>query len=185
MHNPPGRSLMCRFAFMSWRSCHGSCMPRQHGCLAQVLEPLGFSRHFFRTEVRNDTGSLVFLDFQQPVNLTTWNRCACRQHLEHPLVLISLQVRGRPCIATCSLIMTAAPLATWPPWLPLPTLGCCRRTLHLSSEQLPGKRACNIDDARQPYWRWQERPHGCAHRHYIQLPSPYYGQWRHSGPHRV
>ena len=44
------------------------------GVVAQVLEPLGFSRNFFRTEVRNDTGSLVFLDFQQPVNLTTWNR---------------------------------------------------------------------------------------------------------------
>ena len=63
-----------------------SCTPGQQGFLAQVLEPLGFSRHFFRTEVRNDTGSLVFLDFQQPVNLTTWNRCICHKHLEHSLV---------------------------------------------------------------------------------------------------
>ena len=80
-------------ALVSWHSCHAPYMPGQHGCLAQVLEPLGFSRHFFRTEVRNDTGSLVFLDFQQPVNLTTWNRCAHHQHLEHPLVLTTLHLR--------------------------------------------------------------------------------------------
>lgn len=100
----PLGACSCVASMSPHSSCHGPCNPGQQGSSAQVLEPLGFSRHFFRTEVRNDTGSLVFLDFQQPVNLTTWNRCAYHQHLEHPLVLTSLQALRRPWFATCSLV---------------------------------------------------------------------------------
>lgn len=41
---------------------------------SQVLEPLGFLRHFWRTEISTFTGSPVFLDFLQPINLRKWNR---------------------------------------------------------------------------------------------------------------
>ena len=164
---------------------HSPCTSGQQGLSAQVLEPLGFSRHFFRTEVRNDTGSLVFLDFQQPVNLTTWNRCVYHRHPEYLVVLTGVQPRRRQWMPHATWLTRFS----WQPchhgFSPYQRLAATRRTLHLSSEQLPQKRACSISDVQQPYWQWQEQPHGCAHRHYIQLPSPYYGWWRHSASHRV
>jgi len=34
-----------------------------------------------------------------------------------------------------------------------------------------------VADPNAPYWRWRERPAGCAHMHFISLPNPYCGMW--------
>ncbi|CAL5222120.1 g4436 [Coccomyxa viridis] len=40
----------------------------------QILEPLGFSRGFYRTEISPVDGATMMLDTTEPINLTTYNR---------------------------------------------------------------------------------------------------------------
>ena len=70
---------------------------------ACMLEPLGFQRGIYRTEVSENTGELVLLDMYTPLNITSYskvvhvpdNHTACRDShsLQHSMHSFSLATR--------------------------------------------------------------------------------------------